>query len=139
MWLFTRNNRNKGQKLKYNKKKTVTKSNFDPSKDTKFIIHGFGGSCKLKVLKKIRPALLKAVSNPNRVSSLFKLVKLFFFPCIYQNCRDVTTGKCYMRPLRWWAESAPLGWDRDKVSENLGATVVAPVAPVVTSLRSITN
>ena len=39
-----------------------------------------------------------------------------------------------MRPLQWWAESAPLGWDRVKVSENLGATSVAPVAPVVTSL-----
>ena len=26
------------------------------------------------------------------------------------------------------------GWDRVKVSENLGATVVAPVAPAVTSL-----
>ena len=34
-----------------------------------------------------------------------------------------------MRPLRWWAESAPPGWDRVKVSENLGATAVAPVAP----------
>jgi hypothetical protein len=31
----------------------------------------------------------------------------------------------------------PLGLDRvkDKVSENLGATAVAPVVPVVTSLR----
>ena len=27
-----------------------------------------------------------------------------------------------MRPCRWWAESAPLGWNRVKVSENLGAT-----------------
>ena len=32
------------------------------------------------------------------------------------------------------AESAPLGWNRVKVSENLGATAVAPVAPAVTSL-----
>ena len=39
-----------------------------------------------------------------------------------------------MRPLRWFAESAPLGEDRVKVSENLGATSVAPVAPVDTSL-----
>ena len=38
------------------------------------------------------------------------------------------------RPLRWWAESAPPGWDRVKVSENLGATAVAPVAPADTSL-----
>ena len=29
----------------------------------------------------------------------------------------------------------PLGWDRVKVPENLGATGVAPVAPVVTSLN----
>ena len=39
-----------------------------------------------------------------------------------------------MRPLRWWAESAPPGGNRVKVSENLGATSVAPVAPVDTSL-----
>ena len=26
-----------------------------------------------------------------------------------------------MRPLQWWAESAPTGRDRVKVSENLGA------------------
>ena len=42
-----------------------------------------------------------------------------------------------MRPLRWWAESAPPGWDRVKVSKNLGATAVAPVAPVDTSLHCI--
>ena len=35
----------------------------------------------------------------------------------------------WLRPLQWWAESAPLGKDRVKVSENLGATSVAPVAP----------
>ena len=51
--------------------------------------------------------------------------------------RDVTTGKFLVRPLQWWAESAPLGWDRVKVSENLGATWVALVAPVVTSLQII--
>ena len=39
-----------------------------------------------------------------------------------------------MRPCQWWAESAPLGWNRVKVSENLGATAVALVAPVDTSL-----
>ena len=39
-----------------------------------------------------------------------------------------------MRPLQWWVESAPPGGDRVKVSENLGATLVAPVAPVDTSL-----
>ena len=36
---------------------------------------------------------------------------------------------------QWWAEFAHPGWNRVKVSENLGATAVAPVAPVVTSLR----
>ena len=40
-----------------------------------------------------------------------------------------------MLALQWWAESAPLSWDRFKVSENSGATVVALVAPAVTSLR----
>ena len=39
-----------------------------------------------------------------------------------------------MRPLQWWAESAPPGLNRVKVSENLGATEVAPVAPADTSL-----
>ena len=48
--------------------------------------------------------------------------------------RDVTMENFLLRPLQWWAESAPLGWDRVKVSENLGATLVAPVAPVDTSL-----
>ena len=33
----------------------------------------------------------------------------------------------------------PPGWNRVKVSENLGATAVAPVAPVDTSLPSITT
>ena len=32
------------------------------------------------------------------------------------------------------AVTSALGWDRVKVSENLGATTNAPVAPVVTSL-----
>ena len=31
----------------------------------------------------------------------------------------------------------PPGWDRVRVSENLGATAVAPVAPADTSLPSI--
>ena len=39
-----------------------------------------------------------------------------------------------MRPLQWWAESAPFGGERVKVSENLGATSLALVAPVNTSL-----
>ena len=45
-------------------------------------------------------------------------------------------GKIQVRPLRWWAESVPPSWDRVKVSENLGATSVAPVAPADTSLMS---
>ena len=40
-------------------------------------------------------------------------------------------GKYKLRPLRWWAESAPPCGDRVKLSENLGVT---PVAPVDTSL-----
>ena len=43
-------------------------------------------------------------------------------------------GEIQVRPVRWWAESAPPGWYRVKVSENLGATAVAPVAPADTSL-----
>ena len=48
--------------------------------------------------------------------------------------RDVTTGKIQVLPLQWWAESAHPGCNRVNVSQNLGATVVAPVAPVDTSL-----
>ena len=51
--------------------------------------------------------------------------------CIF---RDVTTRKVLVRPRQWWVESAPPDWNRVKVSENLGATSVAPVAPVDTSL-----
>ena len=61
----------------------------------------------------------------------------FWTACLEQKiqaCRDVTAGKIEMRPLRWWAESVPPGGDRVKASENLGATEVAPVAPVDTSL-----
>ena len=43
--------------------------------------------------------------------------------------RVVTTEKCQLRPLRRWAESALLGWDRVKVSKCLDAT-----APGFTSL-----
>ena len=32
-----------------------------------------------------------------------------------------------MQPLRWRAESVPPGGDRVKVSENLGATAIAPL------------
>ena len=45
-------------------------------------------------------------------------------------------GRNHRRPRRWWAKSAPFGWNRVKASENLGATAVAPVAPVDTSLLS---
>ena len=39
-----------------------------------------------------------------------------------------------MRLCQWWADSTSPGWNRVKVSENLGATTVALVAPVDTSL-----
>ena len=52
--------------------------------------------------------------------------------------RNGTTAReMLVQPLQWWAESDPFGWDRVKVSENLGATRVAPVALTVTSLNSI--
>ena len=43
--------------------------------------------------------------------------------------------KFLVQPLDRGAESAPLGWNRVKVTENLGVTEVAPVAPVVTSMN----
>ena len=51
--------------------------------------------------------------------------------------RDVTTGKFLVQPLRWWGRIFPPGWNRVKVSENLCATAVAPIAPLVTSLTII--
>ena len=56
---------------------------------------------------------------------------------MFVKTRDVTVEIFQLRPLQWLAESAPLGWDRVKVSDNLGATSVAPVAPVVTSLKTM--
>ena len=51
--------------------------------------------------------------------------------------REVPARHFEMRPLQWWAESAFPGGDRVNVSENLGATSVAPVAPVDTSLPHV--
>ena len=48
--------------------------------------------------------------------------------------RDVTVGEFLVRTLQCWAESAPPCWNRIKVSENIGATAVEPVASAVTSL-----
>jgi hypothetical protein len=50
--------------------------------------------------------------------------------------RDVTTRK-KVQLCQWWADSAPPGWNKVKVSENVGATPVALVAPVDTSLLPI--
>ena len=54
------------------------------------------------------------------------------------SARDVTTGKFLVRPLGWLGRICPPGWNRVKVSESLGATMVALVAPAVTSLLSET-
>ena len=47
----------------------------------------------------------------------------------------MTTGKIQLLPLQWWPESAPPGCNSVKVSQNLGATAVAPVAPVDTFMH----
>ena len=41
--------------------------------------------------------------------------------------RDVNTRTIQVRLRQWWAEYTPPGWNRVRVSENLGATAVAPV------------
>ena len=46
-------------------------------------------------------------------------------------------GEIFGTTSAGWAKSAPSGRNRVKVSENLGATAVPPVAPVVTSLTLI--
>ena len=57
---------------------------------------------------------------------------------VYQMCfRDVTMGKIQLRPRQWWAESAPPGGDRVKLSQNLGATWVAPVACLFSYLWAV--
>ena len=38
-----------------------------------------------------------------------------------------------------WAEFVPPGWNRIKVSENISATARVPVAPLVTSLLSMSQ
>ena len=46
-------------------------------------------------------------------------------------------GKFWVQPLGFWAEYAPPplpGWNRVKVSENLGATVVVPVTTAECSM-----
>ena len=52
--------------------------------------------------------------------------------------RNVTTAKIWVLPLQWWAKPAPpplvANCSRVKVSQNLGATAVALVAPMDTSL-----
>lgn len=40
-YVFTRNNRNNGQQVSYDKPETISASNFDASKDTKVIVHGY--------------------------------------------------------------------------------------------------
>ena len=43
-------------------------------------------------------------------------------------------GNFLVQPLQW---CLPLGWNGVKVSQNLGATLVVPVASLVTSLSGI--
>ena len=50
----------------------------------------------------------------------------------YDPIRDVSTGKLMVRPQRWWAEYAPHGWNRVKISENLGAIADVLVSPMDT-------
>ena len=72
MRLFTRNNGKNGQKLKYNKKKTIEKSDFNPFLNTKFLVHGFGENCQGKIYKEEQLALLKVVRT---VYSIFSYKK----------------------------------------------------------------
>ena len=65
------------------------------------------------------------------------IIILCFLELLRIKSRDITTRKIYVRTCQWWAESAPPGCNRVKVSQNLGATAVAPVAPVDTSLAYV--
>ena len=51
---------------------------------------------------------------------VFKVKELF-----YDQNRNVTTGKFMVRPLQCWGRIYPPNWNSVKVSENLGATIVA--------------
>ena len=48
--------------------------------------------------------------------------------------RYLLMGEFWVQPLQFRAEAALPGWNRDKVSENLDATWVVLVVPVVTFL-----
>ena len=57
--------------------------------------------------------------------------------CIKEDGRDVITANVSCDLCNGEQNLPPLVGIALKVSENLGATVVAPVAPVVTSLRTM--
>ena len=65
-----------------------------------------------------------------------------FFGKMWREYQYITMQRCNHREifdatsamLGQNLPSAPPGWNRVKVSENLGATANAPVAPAVTSL-----
>uniref|UniRef100_A0A2H8TP27 Pancreatic triacylglycerol lipase n=1 Tax=Melanaphis sacchari TaxID=742174 RepID=A0A2H8TP27_9HEMI len=57
--LYTRKNPLQGQMLKVQSEKTIQKSNFDPKKPTKFIIHGFIDTPLSNWVKEMRRELLK--------------------------------------------------------------------------------
>ena len=88
----------------------------------------------------VPPSLNMTQSVAENVWSLYtnefqKVEKLnFSVKTLIQMGRNITTGKIYLRPLRWWALSAPTGGDSVKVSENFCASAVVPVAPPCTSL-----
>ncbi|XP_034230218.1 pancreatic triacylglycerol lipase-like [Thrips palmi] len=57
--LYTRQNPNEGQLLRVQNEKTMLKSNFDPKKETKIIIHGFIDTPLSSWVKEMRRELLK--------------------------------------------------------------------------------
>ncbi|XP_040575800.2 pancreatic lipase-related protein 2, partial [Lepeophtheirus salmonis] len=58
MWLYTRNNPEEPEVFKYNEAGKLKDSNFNPSKLTRMVVHGFGGDCNLTWIVQMRRDLL---------------------------------------------------------------------------------
>ncbi|XP_040577367.1 pancreatic lipase-related protein 3 isoform X1 [Lepeophtheirus salmonis] len=58
MWLYTRNNPEEPQIFKYNEADKLKDSNFNASKLTRMVVHGWGGDCNLAWIVQMRRDLL---------------------------------------------------------------------------------
>eukprot|EP00057_Strongylocentrotus_purpuratus_P003673 XP_003727118.1 PREDICTED: pancreatic triacylglycerol lipase [Strongylocentrotus purpuratus] len=62
-WLYTKQNKNSAQELKRKDSSSITKSNFQSSRDTKFIIHGYSSNYKRSWAQSMKNALVDKNTN----------------------------------------------------------------------------